>query len=62
MSLLYSEQRENTFLLILIGGFSIGLALFGVSLDAFVMRDTQLFNTNKKSVTFVLAPEPKVAL
>ena len=61
MSLLYSEQRENAFLLLLIGVLSIGLALFAGRLATFMVPEAQLVDTDKKAVTFVLAPELKPA-
>lgn len=57
---LHSEQLENAFLLLLLGMFSIGLAMFGDRLVKFEVPEASLVNASKKIVSFVLSPEPKV--
>lgn len=57
---LHSEQLENAFLLLLLGMFSIGLAMFGDRLVKFEVPEASLVNASKKIVSFALSPEPKV--
>ncbi|CAH1603232.1 conserved hypothetical protein [Vibrio jasicida] len=56
MQLLYSEQRENTFLLLLMACFSIGLMLFGSRLADFVMPEPLVKEEEKEVVSLMLAP------
>ncbi|HGZ7315110.1 TPA: hypothetical protein ACOL2D_004543, partial [Vibrio parahaemolyticus] len=56
MSLLHSEQRENAFLLLLMGCFSIGLMLFGSRLADFVIPEPLAAEEEKEVVSLMLAP------
>ena len=56
MSLLHSEQRENAFLLLLMGCFSIGLMLFGSRLADFVIPEPLAAEEEKEVASLMLAP------
>ncbi|HBC3831574.1 TPA: hypothetical protein KD864_004909, partial [Vibrio parahaemolyticus] len=61
MSLLHSEQRENAFLLLLMGIFSIGLMLFGRCLADFVVSESLVQEGGREMVSLMLAPESQDA-
>ncbi|MDK9757070.1 hypothetical protein KIV40_17070, partial [Vibrio sp. D173a] len=56
MQLLYSEQRENAFLLLLMTCFSIGLMLFGSRLADFAVPEPLVQEEEKEAVLLMLAP------